>query len=345
MKRGTVANATIVCLLAALPIGFAAMVGSILHTISLTGNQVQARSIAASYLPDEMDRIYVEVDLYQNDPFTAPFYLDIDDDEDIRVGTETIQARADVSFAPLTPGSRYCSDHYWETTRDGAITEIFAANRCANAPSPPEECPEGPDPEAPEMGEEGEEECDDSPPSSPILLDLDRNQFHLSGGPVYFDIDADGQPENLTWVSPGAQDAFLFLDRNGNGVVDDGSELFGNATFLISGERAKHGYEALEEFDLFENGGNQDGVIDDADSIYSILEVWIDSNANGNHESLESRSLAEADVLTIGLNYRESRRTDSHGNQFRYIGTGLIEVNGHALNMATTDVFFKILAQ
>lgn len=190
-------------------------------------------------------------------------------------------------------------------------------------------------------GSEGEEECEESP----ILLDLDRNQFHLSGGPVLFDIDADGQLETVTWVSPGAQDAFLFLDRNGNGVVDDGSELFGNATLLISGEQAKHGYEALAEFDLVENGGNQDGIISDADSIFSDLGVWIDSNANGIHESFESQSLAEADVLTIGLNYRESRRTDSHGNQFRYIGTGLIEVNGKAEKMGTTDVFFKTLAQ
>ncbi len=205
-------------------------------------------------------------------------------------------------------------------------------------------CVDGPDPDAPTFGEDGEEECVEPDPS-PILLDLDRNQFHLSGGPVLFDIDADGQLETITWVAPGTQDAFLFLDRNGNGVVDDGSELFGNATLLISGEQAKHGYEALAEFDLVEIGGNQDGIISDADSIFSYLGVWIDSNANGIHESFESQSLAEADVLTIGINYRESRRTDSHGNQFRYIGTGLIEVNGKAKNMGTTDVFFKKLAQ
>lgn len=190
-------------------------------------------------------------------------------------------------------------------------------------------------------GEDDEEECDDSP----ILLDLDRNQFHLSGGPGYFDIDADGQPETLTWVAPGTQDAFLFLDRNGNGVVDDGLELFGNATLLFSGEQAEHGYEALAEFDLAENGGNQDGTIDAADLVFSNLGVWVDSNANGIHESLESQSMAEASVLSIGLDYRESRRTDSHGNEFRYIGSGSIEVNGKSKKMATTDVFFKRIAQ
>lgn len=182
-------------------------------------------------------------------------------------------------------------------------------------------------------------------PGSPILLDLDRNQFHLSGGPVDFDIDADGQLESITWVSPGTQDAFLFLDRNGNGIVDDGSELFGNGTSLFSGEQAGHGYEALAEFDLIENGGNQDGLIDDADSIFSDLKVWIDSNANGVHEHLESQSLVEAGVLSLRLDYRRSSRTDSHGNEFRYISQGLIEVDGRSRNMWTTDVFFKILVE
>lgn len=209
-----------------------------------------------------------------------------------------------------------------------------------------EACVDGPDPDSGEIGENGDEvQCDDSPPSSPILLDLDRNQFHLSGGPVLFDIDADGQLETITWVAPGTQDAFLFLDRNANGVVDDGSELFGNATLLISGEQAQHGYEALVEFDLVENGGNQDGIIDAADLVFSNLGVWIDSNANGIHEGLESQSLAEANVLSVGVEYRESRRTDSHGNEFRYLGSGSIEVNGKNKKMATTDVFFRRLAQ
>ena len=137
----------------------------------------------------------------------------------------------------------------------------------------------------------------------------------------------------------------MYLDRNGNGVVDDGSELFGDWTILYNGDLAENGYEALAEFDLVEYGGNQDGVIDVADLIFSDLKVWIDSNANGAYEHLESQSLAEAGVLSLGLDYRESRRTDSHGNIFRYIGTGVIEVNGKAKRMSTTDVFFRILAE
>lgn len=180
---------------------------------------------------------------------------------------------------------------------------------------------------------------------SPILLDLDRNQFHLSGEAVEFDLDSDGQPEPVTWVSPGTRDAFLYRDLNGNGLVDDGSELFGDATLLKSGEQAEHGYEALTEFDLVENGGNQDGLIDQSDSIFSHLKVWLDSNANGVHEKSESMSLAEAGVLSLGLDYKESPRTDKYGNEFRYTGRGVIDVNGRAKSMHTTDVFFRVLAE
>jgi len=186
-------------------------------------------------------------------------------------------------------------------------------------------------------------ETEDERPS-PILLDLDRNQFHLSGGPVLFDIDSDGQVEIVTWVAPNSMDAFLYLDRNGNGVVDNGLELFGNSTLLFSGDFAENGYVALAEFDLIENGGSQDGVIDAGDSVFTDLRVWIDENADGVSEDHESLSLAEAGVLSIGLDYRESPRTDNHGNEFRYIGSGWIEVNGQSKKLSTTDVFFRILA-
>lgn len=186
-------------------------------------------------------------------------------------------------------------------------------------------------------------ECGDND-GSPILLDLDRNQFHLSGGPVLFDIDSDGQVELITWVSPNSLDAFLYLDRNGNGVVDNGLELFGNSTLLFSLDLAENGYEALAEFDLRENGGFEDGVIDALDSVFTDLRVWIDKNADGVFEHHESLSLAEAGVLSIDLDYFESPRTDSYGNDLRYISGGWIEVNGERKKMWTTDVFFKVLA-
>lgn len=183
------------------------------------------------------------------------------------------------------------------------------------------------------------------PPNSPILLDLDRNQFHLSSGPVYFDIDADGESESIAWTSAGEFDAFLFLDRNGNGVVDDGSELLGNATPLVAGGVAQNGYEALAEFDLPDNGGVDDGVIDGSDSVFANLRVWIDMNADGISEPHETLSLSDAGVLAIELEYTESPRTDEHGNEFRYLGRGWTDVDGQAKKMWVTDVFFNSLEE
>ena len=195
--------------------------------------------------------------------------------------------------------------------------------------------PGSPDPCVPDRGKN----------NTPILLDLDRNRFHLSAGPVEFDIDADGQPESLTWVSPDTHDAFLYLDRNGNGLVDDGSELFGDATLLHSGVPAQHGYEALAEFDLYENGGNGDGVLDSADAVFSLLMLWTDSNTDGVNEHHESQGISAAGVLSLNLDYQHSRRTDKHGNQFRYISDGKIEVKGRAKTLLTTDVFLRNLSQ
>jgi len=69
--------------------------------------------------------------------------------------------------------------------------------------------------------------------------------------------------------------------------VDDGSELFGNATPLTSGWPAANGYLALAEYDLAENGGNEDGLISIEDTVYADLRVWIDSNATGSSEFVE----------------------------------------------------------
>ena len=180
---------------------------------------------------------------------------------------------------------------------------------------------------------------------SPILLDLDRNQFHLSGGPVSFDIDADGENELITWTKAGELDGFLYLDRNGNGIVDNGSELFGNRTPLMDGSIAPHGYAALAEYDLQDNGGFEDGVIDGADSIFTELRVWIDINADGQFEMHESMSMSEAGVIAIGLDFKELPREDSYGNHFLCNGRAWIEEDGHVKKIWTTDVFFQKVGQ
>ena len=98
---------------------------------------------------------------------------------------------------------------------------------------------------------------------SPLLLDLGRNGFHMgpAGLGVEFDILASGEPLTIQWVAPDGDDAFLARDNNGNGLIDDGSELFGLGTTIeLTGEKAVNGFAALEQFDTAKLGGNEDGT-------------------------------------------------------------------------------------
>lgn len=158
---------------------------------------------------------------------------------------------------------------------------------------------------------------------SPVLLTLGPNAFRLTSvdAGVDFDLNGDGTLERVSWTEADSDDAFVWMDRDGNGVVDGGHELFGDVTPLswtTSGPKAAHGFDALGWFDLARNGGFSDGWIDNQDAVFGELRLWRDSNHDGVSQADEILTLAEARVERISLQIVESRRRDRHGNLFRY---------------------------
>ncbi len=156
------------------------------------------------------------------------------------------------------------------------------------------------------------------PWTSPIIFDLTGDGYFLTDSKhgVMFDLFGTGDKWLTSWTESGRQLAFLVLDRDGDGIINSGKELFGNYTSQPKSSDA-NGFLALQEFDKPENGGNGDGKIDASDLVFKQLQLWIDENHDGISESSELLSLSDW-VVSISLSYEKSGWFDAYGNNFAY---------------------------
>ena len=176
---------------------------------------------------------------------------------------------------------------------------------------------------------------------SPIILDLDRNGFKLTSiaDGVSFDLNGDGVPERTGWTRAGTNQAFLWLDQNDNGIVDDGTELFGS-TYGANGFDQLAAWDQSHVEDVV-YGGNDNGAIDPGDSAWKRLRLWIDRNHDGVSQSNEIFTLDQLGVTSIDLGYKTLHRKDGNGNEYRY--ESLAMAGGK--HVKAIDVYFAVAAQ
>lgn len=161
-------------------------------------------------------------------------------------------------------------------------------------------------------GDEGPEwtECaaNQGAGSTPLVLSFGSERVRFTAGDSSaFDLAGRGMSVATDW--PAASTPWLALDRNGNGRIDDGRELFGSAAVLASGAHASNGFQALAELD-----SNGDGRITPADAAWSQLSVWSDSDADRRSTATELAPLSAFRLTGIELGYRSERLCDARGN-------------------------------
>ncbi len=154
----------------------------------------------------------------------------------------------------------------------------------------------------------------------PIVLDLDGDGLEmvpLDGSPVHFDMDEDGIRDQTGWV--GKDDGLLVLDRNGNGVIDDRSEI----SFVGDDPTAMSDIEGLRSFDT-----NGDNFLDRHDTRFTEFRVWRDANQDGVSQSEELLTLDEAGIARIGLTIERNPDDKEDGDNRIYATSTVVKTDG-----------------
>jgi hypothetical protein len=235
----------------------------------------------------------------------ANLYINNIHNGSLLVGTGTQTFTTDVWSTSIEANANYqtCYQGKAYAAAGGDVKQVGGNHVCTD-PRPP--------PDPPPCGDGSTStNC-----STPIALSL-RGGYRMTSlaDGVHFDIDADGIADQIAWTEPNGNVGFLALDRNGNGTIDSGAELFGGSTMLTDGTRALNGFEALADLD-----SNHDGRIDASDPSWQHLLLWIDTDHDGSSTTTELVSIPSSGVLAVSTDYQRSGKKDRFGNEFRYKG-------------------------
>jgi len=167
--------------------------------------------------------------------------------------------------------------------------------------------------------------------SDPLILDMGGEGIELTqaGSGAVFDINGDGRKDSTAWVK--GSSAFLVMDRNNNGTIDDGTELFGDQ------HGALNGFQELARFD-----SNSDSIINDKDTVFKALKVYQDLNGNGRIDSSEVTSLEKAGVASINLDFTQMDSQKS-GNRLILKGS-FTTTDGSTKNIADALLGYRKIA-
>jgi hypothetical protein len=178
------------------------------------------------------------------------------------------------------------------------------------------------------------------------LIDLGQDGIHLgkTGVGVAYDFFGNGNFTATQWVASQGNDAFLVLDKNQNGKIDNGAELFGLGILVQSNTRAANGFEELAQYDQGYLGGNEDGVINAEDAIWSKLGLWLDNNADGVSSPDELFDLATFNMTELAIEGKENGRRDPAGNVLRFWAWATSDNSNSHNKFKMVDVYFRVLS-
>jgi hypothetical protein len=141
---------------------------------------------------------------------------------------------------------------------------------------------------------------------TPLVVSFDGEPIRYeTAGAAAFDISGQGSCLSTDWPTQ----PWLALDRDGDGLIGNGRELFGSGTILTTGARASNGFEALAEFDI-----DRDGKITAADPIFHELVLWSDHDSDRRGMLHELVPVAKAELIAIDLGFGRRYDCDERGN-------------------------------